>query len=89
MFSPKLFQLQKLKSRFLHDKLIFFGLDFFPGKVWSCTLGFGGLESHLQHSWGPGWSRDDAEQKKFIFSSKWHILTLNFADPLYSSPAAQ
>ena len=31
---PKIVQLQKLKSRFLHEKIIFFALDFFLVKVW-------------------------------------------------------
>ena len=27
-----------LKMEFLHEKIIFFGLDFFPDKVWLCSV---------------------------------------------------
>ena len=27
-----------LKIEFLHEKIIFFCLDFFPGKVWLCSV---------------------------------------------------
>ena len=29
---------QHLKIKFLHEKIIFFGLDFFPIKVWMYTF---------------------------------------------------
>ena len=41
---PKIAQLQKLKSRFLHEKIIFFALDFFLVEVWLWGFDF----RHLQ-----------------------------------------
>ena len=43
---PTKIQLQKQKSWFLHDKIIFFDLDFFLGKVWICTWHFRALRRH-------------------------------------------
>ena len=48
--SQNFLQIQKLKSRFLHEKIIFFCLDFFLVKIRFCTV----QKSHLQH---PGLKR--------------------------------
>ena len=32
------FKFHILKIEFLREKIIFFGLDFFPGKVWLCSV---------------------------------------------------
>ena len=37
-FQDILLKFHILKIEFLHEKIIFFGLDFFPDKVWLCSV---------------------------------------------------
>ena len=46
---------QNLKIKFLHDKIIFFGLDFFLVKIWSCRFQIWPLEHKTPKITGISW----------------------------------